>query len=199
MDNPTRTAAHRDRISKRRSDLQSTVTSVLPDSSDFVCEIGCGHGHFLAAFGAVHPDRLCVGIDISRERIDRAVRKRDRAKLSNLHFLHAEARDFLDALPPKVTISALYILFPDPWPKRRHHKNRLMQPEFLRQAAERAGKGARLYFRTDDQAYFRATEAVLERDSHWKVVAEPWPFEHVTVFQSRAAQHYSLIAQRRAG
>lgn len=197
MDNPMRTAAHRERISKRRNDLQNTVAGLLPASANFVCELGCGHGHFLAAFAAAHPDQLCVGIDISGERIERAIRKRNRAKLSNLHFLHAEARDFLGALPPSVTISALYILFPDPWPKRRHHKNRLMQSEFLRWAAERAGKGARLYFRTDDEPYFRATESLLTRDPHWKIVAESWPFEHVTVFQSRAAQHSSLVAQLR--
>ena len=169
MDNPIRTAEHLDRVTKRRKDLRNAIAVLLPPSADFVCEIGCGHGHFLAAYAAAHPDRLCVGIDISRERIDRAIRKRDRAKLANLHFIHAEARDFLDALPAKATLSDLYVLFPDPWPKRRHHKNRLLQPEFLHAVAERAGQGARLYFRTDYEPYFRAAESLIASHPDWKI------------------------------
>lgn len=197
MDNPIRTAEHLDRITKRRNDLRGTVAHLLPSPCHFVCEIGCGHGHFLAAFAAAHIDRVCVGIDISRERIDRAIRKRDRAKLANLHFLQADAGDFLGALPAKATISDLYVLFPDPWPKRRHHKNRLLQPEFLHAVAERVGKGARLYFRTDYEPYFRAAKSLLNDHPDWKITADPWPFEQVTVFQSRAVHHYSLVAGRR--
>ena len=198
MENLLRTAEHEARIIKRRSDLRNEIAGTLPASAAFVCEIGCGHGHFLAAYAAAHPDRLCVGLDISGERIARAIRKRDRAKLANLHFIRADACEFLDALPAKTTLSDLYILFPDPWPKRRHHKNRLMQPDFLHRAAQRAGKGARLYFRTDYEPYFRDAESLLNRHPDWKIAAGNWPFEQVTVFQSRAAHHYSLIAQFRA-
>lgn len=198
MENHLRTAEHLARITKRRSDLQEEIAGILPPTANFVCEVGCGHGHFLAAYAAAHPDRLCVGLDISGERIGRAIRKRDRAKLSNLHFIHAEARDFLDALPVKITLSDLYILFPDPWPKRRHHKNRLLQPDFLHAVARKAGKGARLYFRTDYEPYFREAESLLDRHPDWKLAAGTWPFEQVTVFQSRAVHHYSLIAQQRS-
>src|SRR5476651_1270177 len=96
MENPLRTAEHVARISKRRSDLQSEIGALLPPKAEIVCEIGCGHGHFLAAYAAAHPDQICVGLDISGERIARAVRKRDRARLANLHFIHAEANEFLD-------------------------------------------------------------------------------------------------------
>lgn len=198
MENPVRMAEHIARINQRRSDLRDKTAAILPRGTTFVCEIGCGHGHFLAAYAAAHPDRVCIGIDISGERIGRAVRKRDRAKLSNLHFIQAESGVFLDVLAPKTTISDLFVLFPDPWPKRRHHKNRLLQPEFLHAAAKRAGQGARQYFRTDYEPYFRDTESLLARHPDWEIIAEPWPFEHVTVFQSRAAQHYSLIARPKA-
>ena len=195
MENPLRTAEHLARINQRRSDLQYKLTAIVPPVGTFVCEIGCGHGHFLAAYAAAHPDRLCIGLDISGERIDRAVRKRDRAKLSNLHFIQAESGVFLDALPQKTTFSDLFVLFPDPWPKRRHQKNRLMQPEFLDMVAKLAGQGARLHFRTDYEPYFRDTESLIASHPHWEIIAESWPFEHVTVFQSRAAHHFSLIAR----
>jgi len=198
MENPIRTAEHLARMAKRTSDLDKEIAAIIPPAASFVCELGCGHGHFLAAFAAAHPDRVCVGLDISRERIARGIRKRDRAKLSNLHFLHAEAGAFLEALPPGAKISDFYILFPDPWPKRRHHKNRLLQPDFLQAAARRAGRGARLFFRTDYEPYFRAVESLLARDPSWEITAGPWPFEQVTVFQSRAPHHFSLAARRRA-
>ncbi len=195
MENPVRTAEHLARIKQRSSDLRDKIAAILPRGTSFVCEIGCGHGHFLAAYAAAHPDRVCIGIDISGERIGRAVRKRDRAKLSNLHFIWAESGVFFDVLGLKSTISDLFVLFPDPWPKRRHHKNRLLQTEFLQVAAKRAGQGARLCFRTDYEPYFRDTELLLSGHPDWEIAAEPWPFEHVTVFQSRAAQHFSLIAR----
>jgi len=198
MYNPIRTAEHLDRIDKRRSELKGQITGLLSSSPNLVCEFGCGHGHFLTAYAAAHPDRRCLGLDISRERIARANRKRDRAKLANLHFVHADAGDFLDVLPSAITFSEIYILFPDPWPKRRHEKNRLMQPAFLQAVTQRAGEGARLYFRTDYEPYFRATESLVSRHPDWQMMDGPWPFEQVTVFQSRAAHHFSLAARRRA-
>src|SRR5476649_2587461 len=105
MENPVRTAGHLARIKQRRSDLQDKITAMLPRGAIFVCEIGCGHGHFLTAYAAAHPTRLCVGVDISGERIGRALRKRDRAKLANLHFIQAESGVFFDVLAPKTTIS----------------------------------------------------------------------------------------------
>jgi len=199
MDNPARTAEHHDRIDKRHSILRDLLSDILRPPSSFVCEVGCGHGHFLAAYAAAHPDRLCLGFDISSDRIARANRKRERSKLDNLHFIQADAADFLTALPSTVSFADIYILFPDPWPKRRHHKNRLLQAGFLHALAQRSARGARLFFRTDHEAYFRATELLFSRSPEWQIAAELWPFEQVTVFQSRAAHHFSLTAHLRMG
>ena len=197
MENPIRTAEHIARITQRRSNLSELIARSVPSQTPFVWEIGCGHGHFLAAYAAAHPAEVCVGVDISKDRIDRGLRKRNRAKLDNLQFIQADARDFLDALPAGATFSAVYILFPDPWPKRRHHKNRIMQPEFLAAAARRAGQGTRLHFRTDYEPYFRDSERIIHQQADWQIVDEPWPFEQLTVFQSRAASHFSFTARPR--
>src|SRR5688500_15397996 len=82
----------------RRATLVEQLSAILPGPANFVCEIGSGHGHFLTAYAQQHPDQVCVGLDIIGERVERATRKRTRARLDNLHFLHAEARLFLDAL-----------------------------------------------------------------------------------------------------
>lgn len=197
MENQARTAEHVSRINLRRNILNKKLACLISCPASVVWEIGCGHGHFLTAYATAHTHELCVGVDISRDRIERSLRKRDRAKLGNLHFIQAEANDFLDSLPAGVTLSAIYILFPDPWPKRRHHKNRIMQPDFLHALAGRAGEDARLYFRTDYEPYFREAELLLDRHPDWQTIAGPWPFEQITVFQGRAASHHSLIAQHR--
>jgi tRNA (guanine-N7-)-methyltransferase len=189
--------AHLALIAQRRADLRLALAHVLPPAAHFLCEIGCGHGHFLTAYAAAHPGELCIGIDLIGERIERANRKRDRAGLSNLHFFHAEAQDFLAALPANAGFCAIIVLFPDPWPKRRHYKNRLLQPAFLDALAVRAGQGTRLYFRTDHRGYFAYVTTVLAAHSLWRIdPAAPWLFETETVFQARAPSYHSLIAGR---
>ncbi|MEY2877860.1 MAG: hypothetical protein RLZZ15_240 [Verrucomicrobiota bacterium] len=163
-------------------------------------ELGCGHGHFLTAYAAAHPERICVGIDLVRERIERAERKRVRSQLPNLHFVLAEAFDFLAELPTHVRFEDVFVLFPDPWPKVRHHKNRIMRRDFLAAVAQHALPDTRLCLRTDFTPYFEATRQLLASDPDWAEAEadNAWPFEHETVFQSRAAGYHSLVARRRA-
>lgn len=192
------TADHLSRLSERREKLRVACASLLEGRGPFVLEIGCGHGHFLTAFAQAHPDQLCIGIDRTADRIERAERKRNRSGLTNLHFIRAEARDFICALPPKARFSAIYILFPDPWPKRRHHKHRLLESGFLEAIAERAGEGTRLYFRTDHEPYYNEVSHAIVTHSAWKLCkSEAWPFELSTVFQRRAKSFHSLVAERR--
>lgn len=169
----------------------------LPGADPLSLEIGCGHGHFLAAYAEAFPDRWCLGIDVSRDRIARAQRKARRLRAGRVRFLLADAAEFLAALPAGVTLREVFVLFPDPWPKRRHHKHRLLQPDFLTALARFCPPGARLHLRTDHEAYFRAAVRNLEASAAWALAPGPWPFEHETVFQARAATHHSASAARR--
>jgi tRNA (guanine-N7-)-methyltransferase len=194
--------AHLAEMAARRAVLRTALARILPSGGGpIIWEIGSGHGHFLTAYAAAHPQELCLGIDIVGERIERANRKRDRAKLANLHFLHAEARLFLEVLPAAATFSRIFVLFPDPWPKLRHHKHRIMQPDFLGAVAKRTGQGTRLYFRTDYAPYYEDTLTVFRQHPQWIPLedgGEAWPFEQETVFQSRAPSYQSAIAGLRA-
>lgn len=185
-------------MASRRRNLRADCTRIHAGTSAHVLEIGSGHGHFLTAYAQQHPDRLCVGIDLLGDRIERAIRKQVRARLTNLHFVQAEVSLYLECLPDGVELKDIFVLFPDPWPKLRHHKHRLIRPQVLQQLAQRAGAECRLYFRTDFLPYYEASLAVLAESKDWQVVVEPWPFEFETVFQSRAPAHYSLVARRRA-
>jgi tRNA (guanine-N7-)-methyltransferase len=178
--------------------LRRTLAEIIPPSDRFVWEVGCGHGHFLTAYATAHPDQTCIGIDITSDRIVRADRKRERAKLKNLRFIRADADDFLAVMPERARFTSIFILFPDPWPKRRHHKNRVVREAFLTAAAARSGKGVGLHFRTDHDPYFKDVGAAIRAHPDWtESDSSVFPFEEPTVFQKRASRHFTLVAMRR--
>jgi tRNA (guanine-N7-)-methyltransferase len=189
--------AYEQLIALRRAKLKEQIESAFPPATRFVCEIGSGHGHFLTAYAKAHLDEVCVGIDIIGERVARANRKRDRAQLKHLHFFHAEARLFLETLPAAASISKVFILFPDPWPKTRHHKHRIMQSDFLTLLRSRVAADAEVYFRTDHRPYFDDAYASVQGHDQWRVTTTEWPFEHETVFQKRAETFSSFSAAPR--
>lgn len=184
-----------ERVGALRLALQ---TLALP-ATGLTLEIGCGHGHFLTAYAAAHRSERCVAIDIIAERLHRAERKTRRAGLANVTWLRADADDLLEAWPEGTRFDRnIFILFPDPWPKRRHWKNRLIRPAFLDRLATRTAPGAAVCFRTDHAPYFAAAAAHFAAHPDWQIEPEaPWPFEHRTVFEARADAHQSLVAHRR--
>jgi tRNA (guanine-N7-)-methyltransferase len=184
-------------ITQRRTDLRNELGAILPLSKPIVLEIGCGHGHFLARYSTENPLKICIGVDLRSDRIDRAIRKAERARLPNCHFVRTEALEFIHALPAGVTFEEIWVLFPDPWPKKRHHKNRLLQPDFFEAVAARSPAGTHLYFRTDYAEYFETVAAFLPSLLTWQTAVNPtWPMEHETVFQARADGYQSLVAVR---
>jgi tRNA (guanine-N7-)-methyltransferase len=173
----------------------------LAAGAPLTLELGCGHGHYLNAYAAAHPGEFCIGLDLLADRIERATRKATRARLANLAFVQAEAALFLSALAaypascapplPPARLRRVFVLFSDPWPKRRHWKHRVLQPALLDTLAPLAAPGAALHFRTDHPDYFAYARAVVAEHAAWRLAspdepAEAWPFEHVSVFEERA-------------
>lgn len=192
--------SHLETVQQRLDALRTLLAEQLAGVAHLTLEVGSGHGHYLTAYAQAHPDEFCVGIDIILDRLTRSDRKRNRAGVKNLLFVRAEAFEFLQALPPGVRLAKILILFPDPWPKRRHHKNRLLQPRFLSLLAERALPAATLHFRTDHAEYFAWAHAHLRTHPQWEWQPDaPWPFELPTVFQERAGSYASWTAVRRGG
>lgn len=186
------------KVAATRAELRADLQTALGDATRFVWEVGCGHGHFLTAYADRHRDVPCIGIDLLNERLVRATKKKNRARLAHLHFIRADAQMFLEELPESFEFAAVYVLFSDPWPKKRHHKNRIMQARFLSDVARHARAGTPLYFRTDHADYFAAALEIVEAHPDWRVDPQaPWPFELPTVFQQRAESFQSIVALRR--
>ena len=179
--------------------LRTRMSTELAGMTSVILEIGCGHGHFLTAYAAAHPGCFCLGVDLISKRIERALRKRDRANLANLDFVKANAFELLEAFPDSTRLQAIFLLFPDPWPKVRHHKNRLIQPRLLDRLAILSIPGCtHLHFRTDHDGYFSWTQTMLTNHPAWFLSdGERWPFEHETFFSQRLPVYHSLVAQCR--
>ncbi|MDR0534873.1 MAG: tRNA (guanosine(46)-N7)-methyltransferase TrmB [Puniceicoccales bacterium] len=188
---------------RRVIDFRSRLTAPpqdggIPPGAAVTIELGCGHGHFLAAYAAAHPGEHCLGVDLLTKRIERCLRKRDRAGLHNLDFLKADAFEFVEAIPQGIQLKNIYLIHPDPWPKTRHHKNRLLQPRLLDLLANISIAGhTHLHFRTDHSGYHEWAASHLESHPSWRLLpSSPWPFEQETFFSKLLPIHHDLIAER---
>ena len=89
----------------------------------------------------------------------------------------------------------IFILYPDPWPKKKHHKNRFVSAENLDLLARRSAAGTRLHFRTDSADYFAWTNELLAAHARWQTVPDlGWPFEQKTFFEERMKDKRDVIA-----
>jgi tRNA (guanine-N7-)-methyltransferase len=191
-------AWHRIERTGRIQALRATLTPLMDDvapAHEQALELGCGHGHFLAAFAEKHPAVRCLGVDFCRDRIARAERKRQRARLANLQFIRAEVGEFLEALPERIRFRHIFVLFPDPWPKRRHRKHRLVSTALLDRLAELGAPGCVFFFRSDALDYVAAVRAAISAHARWKLrPTGDLPVETETVFQARAHAYDSVGA-----
>ncbi len=131
-------------------------------------DIGCGKGRFLLSRAASHQETNFIGIDRMNGRLGKLDRKIMRADLKNVRLIKMEAAYVItELLPPEIT-STYYIFFPDPWPKRRHHRRRLMNPDFLDALHRTLITGGRVNFSTDHLDYFEAGRKLLRADKRFE-------------------------------
>ncbi len=190
---PLEVAARRD---ARMRDLGESLCQALPPDGAITLEFGCGHGHWLTGYAEAHPDRFCLGIDLLSARVRKAEAKRVRRALTNLLFLKADARELLAVWPTDRSIAEVFMLFPDPWPKKRHYKNRMVQSDFLSRLAAHMGSGARFHFRTDHDGYLAWSRDLVKEHPDWELTTDRWPWEAPTFFQAMMDSWDSLIASR---
>lgn len=184
------------RILERQAALRETCVALFPVPAAITLELGCGHGHYLTAYAQAFPEESCLGVDLVTKRIAKATAKAEKRGLERLRFIKAEARELLEALPEHVSVAKIFMLFPDPWPKKRHHKNRMVQPNFLADLAQRSTPEARFFYRTDHAGYFEWTREILTEHLDWEITEEPWPFEERSFFQDLMDDWQSLVARR---
>ncbi len=128
-----------------------------PDKPDVfdadILEIGPGRGDFILSTAKRRPDKKLVAIELSKRRHFKLARRVDRFELTNVLLIQGDARVILPQFFPPETFEKIYVLFPDPWPKRRHIPQRLMSVEFISLLTERLKTGGSLFFATDFWSY----------------------------------------------
>jgi tRNA (guanine-N7-)-methyltransferase len=125
-------------------------------------ELGCGDASFLVELARQNPERNFIGVERLLGRISKLDRKGRRAGLNNLRGVRIESSYFLQFLLPSRSASALHIYFPDPWPKKRHRKNRLINANFPALARNALVRGGMIYLRTDDKDYFAQMTEIFD-------------------------------------
>jgi len=124
-------------------------------------EIGSGKGTFLLARAAARPDLNFLGLEWARAYCHYAADRIRRAGLGNVRMLRSEAGSFCRTCLADRSIWRVHVYFPDPWPKRRHHHRRLIQPAFLAQVKRILQPGGQLIIVTDHLGYFSHIQRVL--------------------------------------
>jgi tRNA (guanine-N7-)-methyltransferase len=117
-------------------------------------ELGSGDGSFLVCIARQHPERNFIGVERLLGRIRKLDRKGRRAGLTNLRGVRIESSYFLKYLLPVHSVAAIHVYFPDPWPKRKHRRHRLINEQFVSVAHQVLQPGGRVYLRTDDADYY---------------------------------------------
>jgi tRNA (guanine-N7-)-methyltransferase len=126
-----------------------------------VVEIGFGMGHATAAIAAAHPAIDFLGIEVHPPGVGALLQRIDEAALANVRIVQHDAVDVLESMIAPQSLAGVHVFFPDPWPKKRHHKRRLLQPPFVRLLASRLAAGATLHCATDWEPYAEQMLAVL--------------------------------------
>jgi len=175
---------------------------LFPQSQPLEVELGSGDGSFLVQWAKQHPDRNFLGVERLLGRLRKLDRKGQRADLTNLLALRIEASYFLEYLLPPAFVLTLHVYFPDPWPKRKHLKNRLVNAQFTELAASVLQPGGTVYLRTDDADYFAQMTSVFGLLPEFQGVETPAELGAVLTdfereFQARGVTTLRAAYQRR--
>ena len=174
---------------ERPCDLARAFGREAPRSA----EIGFGTGDSLLHMAAASPEQDFLGVEVHEPGIGRLLHRMVERGLTNLRVIHGDAVPVLGLCLPERSLHTLCLFFPDPWPKKRHHKRRLVNPAFVRLAASRLAPGGRFLLATDWLPYAEHMLEVLEAEPALANLAGPGRFaprapeRTPTRFERRAA------------
>jgi tRNA (guanine-N7-)-methyltransferase len=139
-------------------------------SAPVVLEIGFGNGETLVEQAAASPDRDFIGIEVHEPGIGHCMLKADETGVTNLRLINHDAIEVLTHQVPHGSLSRLNLYFPDPWPKKRHHKRRIIAPSFLELVADRLTDTGTLNVATDWANYAEHIDEALSRSDRFSCI-----------------------------
>jgi tRNA (guanine-N7-)-methyltransferase len=127
---------------------------ILRDGRPLEVDLGCGDGKFLMEMAAQYPERDFLGVERLLGRVRKVCKKLTKRNLENCRVLRLESRYTVEWMLPDASVSRLHLLCPDPWPKFKHHRRRIVQVEFLEAVWKALVPGGEFLFMTDHPEYF---------------------------------------------
>lgn len=152
----------------------------FPTPQPLEVELGCGDGSFIVEWAQRNPGRNLLGVERLLGRIRKPDKRGRRAGLTNLNLVRIEISYFLEYLLPPASAEAIHVYFPDPWPKVKHRKYRLINERFPVLARRALKPGGVVYLRTDHVEYFTQMLAVFGADKSFVEVETPAELAAVT-------------------
>ena len=143
------------------ADAPLDLDTVFRRNAPRILEIGCGMGETTVAIAAAHPQQDYIGIEVHTPGVGSLLKQIDELNLGNVRVIQHDAVAVMEMMIAPASLDGLHVYFPDPWPKKRQQKRRLIQPAFVALAASRLKPGAYLHAATDWQEYAEQILAVL--------------------------------------
>ena len=154
-----------------------------------VLEIGFGMGETTAAIAQMRPDDDFLAVDVHSPGVGSLLRRIAELGLANVRIVQHDAVELVAAMIPHATLAGIHVFFPDPWPKKRHHKRRLLKPEFVRELALRLAPNGYLHVATDWETYAQEILETLSAEPLLVNTAEGFaprpPYRPLTKFEAR--------------
>lgn len=147
-----------------------SVGEIFPERPEAPLELdlGCGDGSFLLAMAREFPDRNFLGVERLLGRVRKVCRRASRGGITNVRLLRLETSYTVDWFLPQGAFSRIHLLFPDPWPKKKHEERRLVTPQFTRAAAALLQPGGEFLFKSDHPEYFTEAASVLRAEPEFQ-------------------------------
>jgi tRNA (guanine-N7-)-methyltransferase len=167
------------------------LTAVFGRQAPTVLEIGFGMGKSLVAMAAAAPEKNFIGIEVHRPGVGACLMDAEEAGLTNLRVFEHDAVEVLEDCIADGSLSTVQVYFPDPWHKKRHHKRRLIQPEFVELLRRKLAIGGIIHLATDWENYAEHMLEVMNSAKQWRNLSEtntyiPRPSERpLTKFEKR--------------
>lgn len=149
-------------IQPNGNNIENTALDIKFDNlQNIVLDIGCGAGNFLTRMAAANLNFNFIGIELKYKRLFKAAQKIIKNGINNAKLIRTRAED-INFFFEDGSISAIFINFPDPWPKKRHQKNRLINKEYTKSLMKLLKKDGLLFFQTDHADYFNQAVEILK-------------------------------------
>ena len=162
---------------------------IFKNSNDVIIEIGFGMGHATIGIAKDNPSTNYLGLEVHRPGVGRVLREIKDNELKNLYIVEWDAVEVLKTMIPDTSVAGFHIFFPDPWPKKKHHKRRLMQKAFIEILSSKLKKEGYIYMATDWEPYAYSALEELQHvntiKNEYEEFAQPQSWRPTTNFERK--------------